>query len=152
QFAHHARASRRGTDCRGRRNDRRDAPDLATHEDHRRAFLGDCAGSRDQASPAFCRSAHRPGPEWRQRRAGYPAVAGATRTCPRSLSMVGRASKSNKASATADKVIPADDGRARCSWATGTSVDLLYRNYHDEEWGVPLHEDRRLFEFIVLEG
>jgi len=66
--------------------------------------------------------------------------------------MVGRASKSNKASATADKVIPADDGRARCSWATGTSVDLLYRNYHDEEWGVPLHEDRRLFEFIVLEG
>jgi len=38
----------------------------------------------------------------------------------------------------------------RCSWASGD--DALMRDYHDSEWGVPLHEDRRLFEFLVLEG
>jgi DNA-3-methyladenine glycosylase I len=37
----------------------------------------------------------------------------------------------------------------RCGWADG---DPLMRKYHDEEWGVPLHDDRRLFEFLVLEG
>jgi DNA-3-methyladenine glycosylase I len=37
----------------------------------------------------------------------------------------------------------------RCPW---TSDDLLMINYHDEEWGVPLHNDRKLFEFIVLDG
>ncbi len=37
----------------------------------------------------------------------------------------------------------------RCAWVP---EDLLYRNYHDKEWGVPLHDDRRLFEFLVLEG
>jgi DNA-3-methyladenine glycosylase I len=37
----------------------------------------------------------------------------------------------------------------RCAWA---GSDPLYRAYHDEEWGVPLHDDRRLFEFLVLEG
>ena len=36
----------------------------------------------------------------------------------------------------------------RCTWATN---DLLIR-YHDEEWGVPLHDDQRLFEFLILEG
>jgi DNA-3-methyladenine glycosylase I len=36
----------------------------------------------------------------------------------------------------------------RCPWAT----DDLYAAYHDTEWGVPLHDDRRLFEFLVLEG
>ena len=36
----------------------------------------------------------------------------------------------------------------RCAWATN---DLLIR-YHDEEWGVPLHDDQRLFEFLILEG
>ena len=41
-----------------------------------------------------------------------------------------------------------DDGRTRCAWA-GSG---LKRDYHDEEWGVPLHDDRRLFEFLVLEG
>ena len=38
--------------------------------------------------------------------------------------------------------------RIRCAWAR----DDLARRYHDEEWGVPLHDDHRLFEFIVLEG
>ncbi|MEW6671662.1 MAG: DNA-3-methyladenine glycosylase I [Thermodesulfobacteriota bacterium] len=37
----------------------------------------------------------------------------------------------------------------RCSWA---GTDPLYLQYHDTEWGVPLHEDARLFEFLVLEG
>jgi len=36
----------------------------------------------------------------------------------------------------------------RCAWASG---ELLIR-YHDEEWGVPAHDDRRLFEFLILEG
>ncbi len=36
----------------------------------------------------------------------------------------------------------------RCAWAT-TEPALTY---HDEEWGVPLHDDRRLFEFLILEG
>jgi DNA-3-methyladenine glycosylase I len=37
----------------------------------------------------------------------------------------------------------------RCSWA---DTDPLLRKYHDKEWGVPVHRDRRLFEFLVLEG
>ncbi len=36
----------------------------------------------------------------------------------------------------------------RCSWATS---ELMIR-YHDEEWGVPVHDDRLLFEFLILEG
>ena len=36
----------------------------------------------------------------------------------------------------------------RCSWAK-TPLEVVY---HDEEWGVPLHDDRKLFEFLVLEG
>ena len=39
--------------------------------------------------------------------------------------------------------------KPRCAWAGDTS---LYQAYHDEEWGVPLHDDRALFEFLVLEG
>jgi DNA-3-methyladenine glycosylase I len=37
----------------------------------------------------------------------------------------------------------------RCGWVGG---DPLYRTYHDREWGVPVHDDRRLFEFLILEG
>ncbi len=37
----------------------------------------------------------------------------------------------------------------RCTWA---GSDPLYCAYHDEEWGVPLHDDRALFEFLILEG
>ena len=36
----------------------------------------------------------------------------------------------------------------RCSWAT-TPLSI---SYHDEEWGVPVHDDTRLFEFLILEG
>ncbi|WXB00305.1 DNA-3-methyladenine glycosylase I [Pendulispora brunnea] len=37
----------------------------------------------------------------------------------------------------------------RCGWAT---TDPLYIRYHDEEWGVPQHDDRKLFEMLILEG
>jgi DNA-3-methyladenine glycosylase I len=37
----------------------------------------------------------------------------------------------------------------RCPWPKD---DPLYLKYHDEEWGVPVHDDRKLFEFLVLEG
>ena len=39
--------------------------------------------------------------------------------------------------------------RPRCGWVT---EEPLYIRYHDEEWGRPVHDDRRLFEFLVLEG
>ena len=39
--------------------------------------------------------------------------------------------------------------KTRCAWV---SKDPLYLRYHDEEWGVPAHDERRLFEFLILEG
>ena len=39
--------------------------------------------------------------------------------------------------------------KTRCAWV---SDDALYIAYHDEEWGVPVHDDRVLFEFLILEG
>ena len=36
----------------------------------------------------------------------------------------------------------------RCDWAT----DEYLKKYHDSEWGVPLHDDKKLFEFIILDG
>jgi DNA-3-methyladenine glycosylase I len=41
------------------------------------------------------------------------------------------------------------DAKRRCPWCLGSD---LYRRYHDEEWGVPVHDDARLFEFLILEG
>jgi DNA-3-methyladenine glycosylase I len=41
------------------------------------------------------------------------------------------------------------DGRERCAWSLGSQA---YVRYHDEEWGVPVHDDRTLFEFLILEG
>lgn len=41
-----------------------------------------------------------------------------------------------------------NDSKTRCSWANGD----LYTEYHDKEWGVPVHDDRHLFEMIILEG
>lgn len=37
----------------------------------------------------------------------------------------------------------------RCAWC---GADPLYQTYHDQEWGVPLHDERSLFEFLILEG
>jgi DNA-3-methyladenine glycosylase I len=39
--------------------------------------------------------------------------------------------------------------KQRCQWA---GIDPLYNKYHDEEWGVPVHNDRKLFEMLTLEG
>ncbi len=39
--------------------------------------------------------------------------------------------------------------KKRCSWANS---DQLYIDYHDNEWGVPVHDDRELFELLILEG
>jgi DNA-3-methyladenine glycosylase I len=44
----------------------------------------------------------------------------------------------------------ASDTISRCAWA-GTT-DPSYIAYHDEEWGVPVHDDRKQFEFLILEG
>ncbi len=41
------------------------------------------------------------------------------------------------------------DGKTRCAWAGN---DPIYIDYHDREWGVPLHDDRALFEMLILEG
>jgi DNA-3-methyladenine glycosylase I len=41
------------------------------------------------------------------------------------------------------------DNRRRCDWA---GEDPLYCAYHDTEWGVPCHDDRKLFEMLILEG
>jgi DNA-3-methyladenine glycosylase I len=38
---------------------------------------------------------------------------------------------------------------SRCPWA---GTEPLYLSYHDEEWGVPVYDDRQLFEFLILEG
>ena len=37
----------------------------------------------------------------------------------------------------------------RCEWANKSEIEM---SYHDDEWGVPIHDDRSLFEFLVLEG
>ncbi len=44
---------------------------------------------------------------------------------------------------------PPPDAPTRCAWP---GDDALMREYHDREWGVPLHDERKLFEFLVLEG
>lgn len=39
--------------------------------------------------------------------------------------------------------------KERCRWCVGTEI---YEQYHDEEWGVPVYDDKVLFEFLILEG
>jgi DNA-3-methyladenine glycosylase I len=51
-------------------------------------------------------------------------------------------------SVTMAKII-ISDGKVRCAWCTS---DALYIDYHDREWGRPVHDDRVLFEFLVLES
>jgi DNA-3-methyladenine glycosylase I len=46
-------------------------------------------------------------------------------------------------------VLRADDGLARCAWCAASPA---YRRYHDEEWGYPVVDERRLFEKLCLEG
>src|SRR2546423_5533197 len=47
------------------------------------------------------------------------------------------------------RMSPAREEPTRCPWSLGSDA---YRAYHDREWGVPLHDERRLFEMLVLEG
>lgn len=46
-------------------------------------------------------------------------------------------------------IVTAEEGLARCPWCVG---DSEYERYHDQEWGFPVDDDRRLFEKICLEG
>ena len=57
-----------------------------------------------------------------------------------------RHSKSTRPAAP--QPVAAGISKPRCAWAKGE----LYEAYHDTEWGVPLHDDRLLFEFLILEG
>ncbi len=50
--------------------------------------------------------------------------------------------------ATTPKCPPPDD-RPRCGWCLNSPDELAY---HDAEWGVPLHDDQKLFEFLILES
>ncbi|SEO06475.1 DNA-3-methyladenine glycosylase I [Paenibacillus sp. OV219] len=45
--------------------------------------------------------------------------------------------------------MPPERTLARCAWV---NEDPLYMDYHDHEWGVPVHDDQKLFELLVLEG
>ena len=51
----------------------------------------------------------------------------------------------------AKKPVPSsiDDGKPRCPWSLGSDA---YKHYHDTEWGVPCRDERKLFEFLILEG
>ena len=41
------------------------------------------------------------------------------------------------------------DGKTRCRWANPDNA--LYLQYHDKEWGVPVYDDHKLFEMLILE-
>ena len=107
-FAHHARASRRGVDRRGRRNHRGDAPDLAR-------MKSSCEPSSAIVLAAViiiandCGPAHRPDPEWRHVDLDALAVAAEPALGPPSLSMPGAASK-RQGVRHSGKVVPVDDG------------------------------------------
>ncbi|MEO7936660.1 MAG: DNA-3-methyladenine glycosylase I [Dokdonella sp.] len=66
--------------------------------------------------------------------------------------MTANTSAPKRVSAQRSAADPADDGKTRCTWAIGKTFDPPYTRYHDEEWGVPVRNDQRLFEFLVLEG
>ena len=67
--------------------------------------------------------------------AGYPAVCGTLELqCRPCYSL---------------PTMPKASAKKRCQWA---GSDPLYTAYHDDEWGVPLHDERRLFEMLILEG
>jgi DNA-3-methyladenine glycosylase I len=65
--------------------------------------------------------------------------------------MARRTSAPSEAAPLADGLVRGGDGVVRCWWAADAG-DGLYPRYHDEEWGRPVDDDRRLFEKICLEG
>jgi DNA-3-methyladenine glycosylase I len=54
---------------------------------------------------------------------------------------------SSNAKKKAEKYSGPTDGKTRCGWCLS---DPLYVQYHDQEWGKPIHDDQLLFEFLVL--
>lgn len=60
-----------------------------------------------------------------------------------------RINKTNTASSIKNPISSIRDQVSRCAWTTN---DPLYLKYHDEEWGEPVHDDRKLFEMLILEG
>ena len=65
------------------------------------------------------------------------------------MSTPSKKKKVSAASAKPEKFTPPQDGKTRCGWCLG---DAIYVKYHDEEWGTPVHDDKLLFEFLVLES
>lgn len=54
-----------------------------------------------------------------------------------------------KSKPVVEKYAGPNDGKVRCGWCL---ADPIYVKYHDEEWGKPVHDDKVLFEFLVLES
>ncbi len=63
--------------------------------------------------------------------------------------MTGAASGRYDRGMNAAAIRPADDAKARCPWCLGSAA---YIAYHDDEWGAPVHDERMLFELLILEG
>ena len=59
-------------------------------------------------------------------------------------------SQTEKLAAPNSRLSTAMPDLTRCAWAEGGNE--LYVHYHDTEWGVPVHDDRKQFEFLILEG
>ena len=82
------------------------------------------------------------------------SAAGRPRPATATTAKVNRKPVPKAKAAPAVAVQPASlapDSRPRCGWSyAGMSAE--YIAYHDQEWGVPVHDDRRLFEFLILEG
>ncbi|KAG2607566.1 uncharacterized protein LOC120671369 [Panicum virgatum] len=74
-----------------------------------------------------------------------------TKAVPKLGKAVGKVAESKPAGVNfvAPVTPEAGEGKRRCAWATPTT-DPCYVAFHDEEWGVPVHNDRRLFELLVL--
>ncbi len=47
------------------------------------------------------------------------------------------------------RIMKKNEMKTRCDWG---AVSPLFIDYYDNEWGVPVHDDRKLFEFLILEG
>ncbi len=74
------------------------------------------------------------------RRRGSPAVI---------IAAMEKPAKTPKTAPTVKKAATAQKSPVRCAWCLGSPA---YIAYHDEEWGVPVHDDRKQFEFLTLES
>jgi DNA-3-methyladenine glycosylase I len=106
------------------------------------------AGKSARRKPAKKATARKPA---RKRAAVRRTGPGATSKRPKRAPAPARVAARKPAPAPPRPSLTAhEDGRQRCAWARLTNP--LYLAYHDHEWGVPLHDEHRLFEMIVLEG